>query len=249
MDPRVNVKLIGASVMFILCIVGALLFFVHKNKYEQCSEVYQVHFAQPITGLRKGDTIVYNGINAGRVMGMKPNFKTLKGAIVTICLDKAYILKSDAFAIIEPKSITGGLLIHIYPGSIEADMLKREKGIIPSIPGRSSRMEQMLESMPKILASLEQTIKKIEALFSAESVDSIGKTFQSVEIIADKLKKSIQKNEATINIMFSEVPLKFAQFLDKGNSIFNQLEKTLNSIEKSPRRFLYQDASQGVKLP
>jgi len=249
MDPKVNVKLIGAAVLFILTIVGSLFFFIHKNRYEQCSEVYYVQFDQPILGLKKGDPVVYNGINAGRVLDLQPDFKTLKGVIIRICLDSHFPIKVDAIAMVESKTITGGLVIHIYPGSVQAKELERNGQEIPVIPGKSSRMDQMLQALPKILFSLEVTMKKIELLFSSQMVSDIHRSVESLRVVTEIMKDAFQKNETTINVLLSEVPLKISQFLDRGNSTLLQLEKTLQSIDKSPRRFLYQDPTQGVKLP
>lgn len=246
MDPKVNVKIIGLGVVGILFFIVSILFVIHKNQYEQCSEMFKIYFDRPITGLRKGDQVVYNGIIAGRVKDMKPDFKNLKRVVVTVCLEKGFPIKKDAFAAVESKSITGGLIITIDPGSNEAGDLHKVGKEIPVIRSRESKLDQLMQNLPKTLASMERTFQKIADTFSKETQQDIQKSVKSLSMVMNRFEEIMKKNEHGINTWLSDGSSKFNNFLDKSADTLKTLDQTLQSINKSPRRFLYADQSHGV---
>lgn len=247
MDPRVNTKAIGAAVVGILAVIITILFVVHKNRYEQCSEVFRIYFERPVTGLRKGDSVVYNGINAGRVKDIKPDTTNLRRVLVTVCLEQGFPVKTDSFAMIETKSITGGLLVSIDPGSMEAHILKPSGGEIPVIQSRASNMDKLMDSMPKILTSVEKTFNQVSNALSKETLDNLNKTIERLSNMVEKVDTLLRTNEHGINVLLSEGTVHLNELLTQGVSTFKKIEAAIDALNHSPRRFLYKDASDGFR--
>ena len=247
MDPRVNVRLIGASVLFIFSLILATMFFIHKNHYNQCSEVFNVYFSQPVTGLRKGDSVVYNGIIAGHVKDMKPDPNDIKRVVVTLCIGKEFPIKKDATASIENKSITGGLIIHIYPGSNESDFMVQNGKEPLVIQSKESNIDLMLKSLPQILESLEKTVASFSKILNKETIDNLQKTIKQFTELSCRANHLIEKNEKGLQMWMTDNAIKLNHMLEQGSISLKQLEQILYSFNQSPRRFLYQDPSFGIK--
>lgn len=246
MDPRVNTKVIGTGIIAVLAIIASILFVIHRNRYEQCSEVFRIHFDRSVTGLRKGDPVVYNGINAGRVKDMKPDFNNLQRVIVTVCLERGFPIKTDAIASLESKSITGGFVINIHPGSNDADEVKRVGKEIPVLANKDSNIDQLMQSLPKIMASVEKTVDSISKTFSKETTADLQKTIKKMGEIMERMEIILTKNEQGIDIWLTESSVKLSELMGQALMTFQNVDNSLQAINKSPRRFLYKDASQGI---
>lgn len=276
MENRINIKMIGVGFIIVLSITIGLLFWIHRATYNACSEEYHIYFDRSVSGLRIGDLVVYNGIRSGRVLEIKRDTKDIQKTIVRICIEKNFPLKEDAYATIESKSITGGSVINIRPGSNDAPILKRTGKTLPIISSHPSTIDQVIKSLPKVLNTVSLTFTKINSVLDKNTQKNIQgsiKNFKGIlkqtnQIIQSKdkairdildlaalnlskfskIQSFIIDNEYSINTFLSTGMLNFSKFMENGAESMSSLRQILNALEKSPGRFLHNDSAKGVTL-
>lgn len=247
---------IGISFFAVLGVIVFFLFWLHKSTYDQCNVIYDVHFSKSVSGLRKGDSVLYNGVIAGRVKSIFVKKTDIETVIVRICLMPEFPVKADAHATLETKSIAGVAVIAVMGGTNEAPILKPgSKQRFPVIPSQPSRVEKIIDSAGTILKDvgtlfdeaqkeqLRNILKNIN-----ETIPLINKNLVKFDKIQAHFLMAADKNKGSLSELFGQGTQNMIRFFQQGSEAMQAVKSLANTIERSPSRFLYKDSSKGVTL-
>jgi phospholipid/cholesterol/gamma-HCH transport system substrate-binding protein len=170
METRANYVAVGAFVL--ACMLGLVITVVWLAgiQYSQEYEYFQTDFTGPVTGLGKGTTVRYNGIEVGRVDDV--HFDPSDPNIVTAILQVQPNLKirDDSLSSIEPQGLTGGSYVEITGGSKNAPQLTAHEGqryaIIKSSP---SALQKITAGVPELLGKLNTAADRLNAVLTPEN--------------------------------------------------------------------------------
>jgi len=170
METRANYVAVGAFVL--ACVIGlvvTLLWFAGVQ-YSQEYEYYQTYFKGPVTGLAKGTTVRYNGIDVGRVDSLEFDPNDPQTVIVTLQVRPGLNIRENSQASIESQGLTGGSYVEIDGGTANSPLLTAQPGQrYPVIRAKASTLQQIEESAPQLLAKLNVTAERVNDLLSDEN--------------------------------------------------------------------------------
>lgn len=253
---QVQYTKIGLGFISVLGIIMFVLFWLHKSNYDQCKMVYDVHFPYTVSGLRKGDPVVYNGVNAGRVKDIFVNPKDIEKVVVRVCLLSGFPIKTDAYAAVEVKNIAGGSIIAVHGGSNHAPLLKpKKRGHIPVIFSQRSRIDQVLESAPHIATQIQTVLNDFGELFRGpqkqqwvDTLQLLKNNLSKFDEIQGHILSIVGSNKSNLKNLLNDSNGHIQKFFKNGAEAMSAVKKLAEQIERSPARFLRQDPGTGTVL-
>jgi len=170
METRANYVAVGAFVLaFILALVITMLWlagFQYSHEYEY----YTTTFHGAVTGLGKGTSVRYNGIEVGRVDDLAFDPNDPQNVIVKLQIQPGLGIRTDSVSSIEPMGLTGGDYVEISGGSKYAAVLTAQPGQkYPVIKSAPSALQQLTAGAPQLLAKLNNISDRLIALLSDDN--------------------------------------------------------------------------------
>jgi len=142
-------------------------------QYSQEFAYYQTNFTGPVTGLGKGTTVRYNGIEVGRVDALRFDPNDPQVVIVTLQVQPHLGIRVDSVVSIESQGLTGGSYVEITGGSKNAALLERQEGqryaVIKSKP---STLQQLATGAPELLAKLNKAADRLNGVLTKENQEA-----------------------------------------------------------------------------
>jgi len=173
METKANYVAVGAFVL--ACMLGLVItmLWLAGIQYSQEFAYYQTNFTGPVTGLGKGTTVRYNGIEVGRVDALRFDPNDPQVVIVTLQMQPHLGIRVDSVASIESQGLTGGSYVEITGGSKNAALLERQEGqryaVIKSKP---STLQQLATGAPELLAKLNKAADRLNGVLTKENQEA-----------------------------------------------------------------------------
>ncbi|HEY4265710.1 MAG TPA: MlaD family protein [Micropepsaceae bacterium] len=219
METRANYVLVGAFVL--ICVMGLFIatLWVAGSQYREEYTYYHTYFDGAVTGLGKGTVVRYNGIDVGHVTDLAFDQADPKRVIVTLQIDPTLLLHSDSVASIESQGLTGATYVEITGGTATSPLLRpgagQEYAVIPSRP---STLQQLAQAGPELLAKLNVTGERFNALLSDDNRKALTETLQHLRAATALIDDHAEDLDKTLTNM---------------KSATDALNRTLNSADRA----------------
>jgi phospholipid/cholesterol/gamma-HCH transport system substrate-binding protein len=181
METRANYVAVGSFVLIMLVGILVAVLWIAGVEFNREHAFYDIYFTGSVTGLARGSEVRYNGIRVGRVEEIRIDPRNLQQVRVTVELDQADLIRSDAVASLEVQGLTGGAYVEISGGSQNAPILVAEGGQrYPVIASRPSGLQQVFASAPELLARLGKISDKLSELLNEHNRAAISDILDNV---------------------------------------------------------------------
>lgn len=188
METRANYIVVG---IFVLVLTAGFLVFalwLARTQYEIETKRYDIYFVGPVSGLKKGASVTYRGINVGEVIDLKIDPTNLSRVLVTVEIQADTPIRTDTVASLELQGITGGTYILLSGGMQGSPPLEAKEGqrypVIASVP---SRIEQVLQSAPAAVERINLLLARANELLSPENRVAINHALQNFDTLTTSL--------------------------------------------------------------
>lgn len=199
METRANYVAVGAFVVTCILALVITMLWLAGVQYSQEYEYYQTTFHGAVTGLGKGTTVRYNGIEVGRVTDLAFDPNDPKAVIAMLQIQPGLGIRTDSSSSIEPMGLTGGNYVEISGGSKNAPILTREPGqryaVIKSAP---SALQQLTRGAPELLAKLNTIADRLNAVLSDENQQHLTHMLANLDKTTTTLAQHSGDLDATI---------------------------------------------------
>ena len=220
METKANYVAVGAFVM--ICILGLVvtLLWLAGVQYSQEFTYYQTSFKGPVTGLGKGTTVRYNGIDTGRVTDLEFDPNDPQMVIATLQVKPGLNIREDSEASIESEGLTGGSYVEISGGTKDSPLLKApESGGYPQIKSKPSSLQQLFQSAPQLVAKLNKVADKVNDLLN----DQNRRSFSGILTNLNETTGTLARRSGDIDSMI-------ANFSHASRRLDSTLADTDNSV-------------------
>ena len=191
METNANYVAVGAFVL--TCMLGLVitLLWLSGLQYSQEFSYYQTYFTGPVTGLGKGTTVRYNGIDVGRVQDLKFDPNDPQVVIATLQVQPKLGIRVDSVTSIESEGLTGGSYVEIIGGKKDAALLTPKEGErYPVIKSAPSALQKLAKGVPQLLEKLNTAADKINAILSEDNQRALAHTLANLDrttsVLADR---------------------------------------------------------------
>ncbi len=175
METKANYVAVGAFVL--ACMLGLVItmLWLAGIQYSQEYAYFQTNFTGPVTGLGKGTTVRYNGIEVGHVDDLRfdPNNPQVVNARLQV--QPNLKIRTDSVSSIESEGLTGGAYVEISGGSQNAPVLTAKEGQnYPVIKSSPSALQKLAAGAPELLAKLNLAADKINVVLNDDNQKSFA---------------------------------------------------------------------------
>ena len=216
METKANYVAVGAFVL--ACVVGLVvaILWLAGIQYSQEYNYYQAYFKGPVTGLGKGTSTRYNGIDVGRIANLEFDPNDPQRVIVTMQLQPNLNIRQDSQASIESQGLTGGTYVEISGGTAKSPTLvAREGQKYPIIRAKQSTLQQLEQSAPEVVAKLNIAVTRLNDLLD----DKNRKAMSDVLANLDQTTTTLAKNSAQIDATIKNADTAMASLRDASTSL------------------------------
>ena len=182
METKANYVAVGAFVL--ACVIGLVvtILWLAGVQYAQEYDYYQTYFKGPVTGLGKGTTTRYNGIDVGRVKDLQFDPNDPQRVIVTLQVQPGLNIREDSVASIDSQGLTGGSYVEISGGTAKSSILKAKDGQdYPVIRTKQSTLQQLEQSAPEVVAKLNVAATRLNDLLSDKNRHAIAQILANLD--------------------------------------------------------------------
>lgn len=252
METRAHYVAVGVFVLVLITVgFGAVLWIGRAQLTTQYS-TYEVYFRGPVSGLREGAVVEYNGVPSGRVKAIQIDPNNVEQIRVTVEIENTVVIKQDAAANLETNILSGVSYIQIAGGTKEAPVLTAAAGSRnPVIRSRRSRLASVTARLPQILAKLDETADHLNDLLGDDNRKAIAAILANLHTVSDDLAAEAKPALSSMTSLFEHLDRSYSDpgglrdGLSSGIGNFDKLARNLNDTNRQ-LQLAIQDARPGL---
>jgi phospholipid/cholesterol/gamma-HCH transport system substrate-binding protein len=239
METRANYVMIGAFTLVVVIGVFAFVWWFQRLGTGEDKVRYEIKFDKPVTGLRPGAIVNFNGIRVGEVKRMGFVKDEPNATAVFIEIRAAAPMRTDTAASLEYTGFTGIAAVALTGFSKDTPMLPQDSVIIAThVPDAFAAARDLMVDLKAVvkrneenIAQLIDNLTKTSAVLSARSND----TLLSVQAAAESIRNAANglNNQAgpTLN--------EFRSLATDARRAVGEVDRLVRNIERNPRQFLF----------
>jgi phospholipid/cholesterol/gamma-HCH transport system substrate-binding protein len=244
---------VGLTVLFAVAFLAWGIIWVKGYRYGREVVRYQAAF-ENVGALATGDPVAISGVTKGKVVGL-----TLTGGqvLVTMEIDKAIELKSDATFTVKNIGLMGERYIEIYPGRATEPLSTAQPAAgqfdtgIPEVMGMMGQMitevrdlvgvlSTSVQGAPESFRRADSTVTDLRATarmlaeLLTENRERINNAARDMEAGAKTLRSAVDRKAGQFDSTFDRISQASDRILTAANkfdSLSDQLRRLANQVE------------------
>ena len=183
METRANYAAVGAFVlcMVVLALVAVLWLAGGELNAEQ--KRYSIYFTGPVSGLKEGATVEYNGVPVGKVEDVRIDPQNVALIRTTVEIDPELPIKTDAVATVQSNLLSGLAFVQIVGGTQDAPPLRAQSDepypVIKSVP---STLASVAASGPELVNKLNETVDRFSLLLDQKNREALSESIENLRV-------------------------------------------------------------------
>jgi phospholipid/cholesterol/gamma-HCH transport system substrate-binding protein len=213
METRAHYVAVGTFVLVMVVLGFVAVMWIARSSLNTQYAHYDIYFKGPVSGLRAGAAVEYNGVPVGRVAEIKivpyqTNSAEEDDALgattsdeeapatmirVTAEIDTGVEIKQDARASVETNILSGVSYILIVKGTQKAPVLQAEEGQrYPVIKARRSRLASVVARAPELLEKADQALEAANKLLGEQNRQAFSESLDNIRTFTKGLAERNQ---------------------------------------------------------
>lgn len=181
METRAHHLLIGFFTLTMMAAVIGFTLWLSKNSHDKEYDLYDIVFAEAVSGLNKGGIVEFNGIRIGEVISLRFDEQDAKKVIARVRVDHAAPVRSDTEAKLMSSGITGLSVIRLSSGNKPNSILLDDDEAIPVIIASPSPISKLLSNGEDMLTTVNDILLQTRQFLSNDNLTQLHKTLVNVE--------------------------------------------------------------------
>lgn len=269
METRANYVLIGSFTLAVLVAAFGFVFWFQNMGTAKTRIAYRIVFEGPVSGLRTGANVNFNGIRIGEVASVK--IDDPHNVVAMVKVERKAPVRKDTQITLEFQGLTGIAAVSMKGGAVDAPEVEPDEEGILTLNADLSAGQDFTESARIVLSnvnrlitenqqSIKSAVKNVEA-FSAtlaensKRIDSImaglemmvnkdGKgDFQaaiaSFKDLSDNLDKRTADITAGVNKFTANGTREISVLITDARKTLADISRAFTNLDKNPSRLLF----------
>jgi len=193
MEREANYTAVGAFVLLIVTMAGLFVYWYAGSSDARAYTRYEIYFEGSVSGLSRGSTVRYLGVEVGRVTTIRIDKRAADRVQVIAEIDTQAPISKDTLASLSFQGVTGVLYIDLLA---EADSKRRMDPVpseqYPVIDSVRSNFDLFLSSLPDVVGRAAELVDRASKVLSDENIAALTSTMQSIEKSAATLPATMR---------------------------------------------------------
>ena len=183
MEDRAKYVLIGLFTFIVIAGAFGFVYWLNATAGTKDSATYRVIFSGPVTGLRIGAPVLFNGIRVGEVSDLRLTDNPAEVAAMLAVNPKTPI-RADTIVTLDYAGLTGIASVSLKGNLASAPPLPQEKGEPLTLKATAASGDMS--------SAVRETLAKADAVI-AENQESLHKAIKNLEVFTDALARNGDK--------------------------------------------------------
>ena len=193
MEREANYAAVGAFVLLVLGMAGLFIYWYSEAREHRNYTRYEIYFDGSVSGLTRGSSVRYLGVDVGRVVRMSIDPRNASRVKVVVDIDSTTPISDRTVAELSMQGITGVLYIDLLrnpAGHKLADAVTGEE--YPVIRSTRSNFDLLLASLPEMAGLANGALERTERLLSDENIAALSRSFAHVDQASAALPETLR---------------------------------------------------------
>ena len=183
MERDTNYTAVGAFVLLVVTMGGLFVYWYAGSADARDYRRYEIYFEGSVSGLNRGSTVRYLGVDVGRVVAIKIDTRASDRVQIIADIDSTAPVSKDTLASLSMQGVTGLLYIDLLANA----SAKRVMASVPSekypvIDSVQSNFDRLLASLPDLVGRATVVVDRAARVLSDENIKAFSKTMQNIEL-------------------------------------------------------------------
>jgi phospholipid/cholesterol/gamma-HCH transport system substrate-binding protein len=199
MEREANYAAVGAFVLLLLTMAGLFVYWYSAGRENRDYQRYEIYFDGSVSGLTRGSTVRYLGVDIGRVVSLSIDKRAQARVQVVTDIDTAAPVGPETVAELSLQGVTGLLYIDLVtkrPGMRLGTVVPSEK--YPVIASVRSSFDVFVSSLPDLVASAGKVAQRVNELLNDDNIAAISNTLANVKSASDSLPATMREVQALV---------------------------------------------------
>ncbi len=186
MEREANYTAVGAFVLLIITMAGLFVYWYAGSGDARDYKRYEIYFEGSVSGLNRGSTVRYLGVEVGRVVSIRIDKRAADRVQVIADIDSNTPISDSTLASLSLQGVTGALYIDLLAKAPAARQM-------PSVPSEKFPViDSVRSNFDLFLSSLPDLVGRASAVLSDENIASITQMLHSLEEGAASLPETMR---------------------------------------------------------
>jgi phospholipid/cholesterol/gamma-HCH transport system substrate-binding protein len=192
MEREANYTAVGAFVLLITTMAALFVYWYAGSGDARDYQRYEIYFEGSVSGLNRGSTVRYLGVEVGRVVTIKIDKRASDRVQVIADIDSHTPISKTTLASLSLQGVTGLLYIDLLA---DADP-KRKMDPVPSeaypvIDSVQSNFDLFLASLPDLVGRAAEITERASRVLSDDNIAAFTNTMKNLEKSSSSLPQTM----------------------------------------------------------
>jgi phospholipid/cholesterol/gamma-HCH transport system substrate-binding protein len=188
MEREANYTAVGAFVLLVATMAALFVYWYAGSSDSRDYVRYEIYFSGSVSGLNRGSTVRYLGVEVGRVVAIRIDKRASDRVQVIADIDSHTPISRDTLASLAMQGVTGLLYIDLLANAeAKRRMASVPSEIYPVIDSIQSNFDRLLASLPDLVGRATVVVDRAARVLSDENLKAFAKTMQNIEMTSDTL--------------------------------------------------------------
>jgi phospholipid/cholesterol/gamma-HCH transport system substrate-binding protein len=182
MEREANYTAVGAFVLLIATMAGLFVYWYAGSGDARDYQRYEIYFEGSVSGLNRGSTVRYLGVEVGRVVSIRIDTRASDRVQVIADIDSHTPISRETLASLSMQGVTGLLYIDLLANTgARRSMESVPSERYPVIDSVQSNFDRLLSSLPDLVGRVTVVVDRAARVLSDENIMAFSKTMQNIE--------------------------------------------------------------------
>ena len=183
MEREANYTAVGAFVLLIATLGGFFVYWYAGSGDAREYKRYEIYFEGSVSGLIRGSTVRYLGVDVGRVIDIRIDKRASDRVQVIADIDSQTPISRQTLASLSMQGVTGLLYIDLLANArasrVMASVPSEKYPVIDSV---QSNFDRLLSSLPDLVGRATVVVDRAARVLSDENIQAFSKTMENIQI-------------------------------------------------------------------
>jgi phospholipid/cholesterol/gamma-HCH transport system substrate-binding protein len=199
MEREANYTAVGAFVLLIATMAALFVYWYAGTGDTRDYQRYEIYFEGSVTGLNRGSTVRYLGVEVGRVVAIRIDKRASDRVQVIADIDSHTPISKHTAASLSLQGITGLLYIDLIASAEQ----KRKIDPVPSetfpvIDSVRSNFDLFLASLPDLVSHAADVTDRASRVLSNENIAAFTATMKNIEQSSSALPATMRDAQQVV---------------------------------------------------